>query len=109
LTYSWALDLAEKGIRVNAISPIARTPMVEANEQLRGIEWQPAHVAPLVTYLMSDEAKAITGRVIRLEGEELSLLSRPGTKRWTTRKAVWDQGTLSTAIPSLITSQVADT
>ena len=29
LTYSWSLDLAEYGIRVNAISPIARTAMVE--------------------------------------------------------------------------------
>src|SRR6202021_1447468 len=86
LTYSWALDLAASAIRVNAISPIARTAMVEYGMARgeSGTNIQPEHVAPLVTFLLSDDARGITGQVIRLEGPNLSLLSRPGARRTTT-------------------------
>jgi len=107
LTYSWALDLARHGIRVNAVSPIARTGMVERGVALgeRGTTVAPEHVAPLITYLMSDASEGVTGQVIRLEGPELSILSRPGAQRRTARSETWDQGTLAATVPGLIGDQ----
>ncbi len=104
LTYSWAMDLAPSGIRVNAISPIARTAMVDYGKALgeSGTDIPPEHVAPLVTFLLSDDAAAITGEVIRLEGANLSLLSRPGARRTTTESPTWDHDSLKAALPQLL-------
>jgi NAD(P)-dependent dehydrogenase (short-subunit alcohol dehydrogenase family) len=107
LTYSWALDLRRHGIRVNAISPIARTAMVDYGVALgeAGTDWPPSHVAPLVVYLMSDDAAGVTGQVIRLDGTTLSLQSRPGAQRWTATGERWDQGTIRTAVADLLAQQ----
>jgi len=104
LTYSWAMDLAASGIRVNAISPIARTAMVDYGKALgeSGTDIPPEHVAPLVTFLLSDDAEGITGQVIRLDGSRLSLLSRPGTQRTTTESPLWDHDSLRAALPRLL-------
>jgi NAD(P)-dependent dehydrogenase (short-subunit alcohol dehydrogenase family) len=104
LTYSWAMDLADAGIRVNAISPIARTAMVDYGKALgeSGTDIPPEHVAPLVTFLLSDDAATITGNVIRLEGPHLSLLSRPGARRTTVENPTWDHDALRAALPGLL-------
>ena len=104
LTYSWAMDLAVSGIRVNAISPIARTAMVDYGMALgeSGTDIAPEHVAPLVTFLLSDDAAGITGQVIRLEGTQLSLLSRPGARRTTEEAGHWDQDSLRAALPRML-------
>jgi NAD(P)-dependent dehydrogenase (short-subunit alcohol dehydrogenase family) len=106
LTYSWALDLRRHGIRVNAISPIARTAMVDYGvahgEPGPGPDWPPSHVAPLVTYLMSDAAAEVTGQVIRLDGRSLSLQSRPGAQRWGATADRWDHASITAAVARLL-------
>ena len=104
LTYGWALDLADRGVRVNAISPIARTGMVERGVARgeRGTDIDPARVAPLVTYLISDDSAEVTGHLIRLEGPELSVLSRPGAKRRTVRNELWDHEALCEELRRLL-------
>jgi NAD(P)-dependent dehydrogenase (short-subunit alcohol dehydrogenase family) len=104
LTYAWAMDLASSDIRVNAISPIARTAMVEYGVALgeSGTDIPPEHVAPLVTFLLSNDARGITGQVIRLEGERLSLLSKPGERRTTHEEGTWDHASLRAALPRLL-------
>jgi NAD(P)-dependent dehydrogenase (short-subunit alcohol dehydrogenase family) len=104
LTYSWAMDLASSGIRVNAISPIARTGMVDYGiaRGESGTTIPPEHVAPLVTFLLSDDARGITGQVIRLEGPQLSLLSKPGARRTSTEQSTWDHDTLATSLRLLL-------
>ncbi|MGH9026043.1 MAG: SDR family NAD(P)-dependent oxidoreductase [Acidimicrobiia bacterium] len=79
VTYGWAVDLAPLGIRVNAVSPAARTRMVDELERHRpsAVNWPAETVAPLVTFLLSDRAAHITGQVIRLIGRELSLMAHP--------------------------------
>jgi NAD(P)-dependent dehydrogenase (short-subunit alcohol dehydrogenase family) len=109
LTYSWALDLRRHNIRVNAVSPIARTAMVDygaAMGEAGSIEWPPSHVAPLVTYLMSDDAAEVTGQVIRLDGTSLSLQSRPGAQRWVATAERWDHRAVSEAVARLLAEQV---
>jgi NAD(P)-dependent dehydrogenase (short-subunit alcohol dehydrogenase family) len=104
LTYSWAMDLQVHGVRVNAVSPIARTAMVDYGVALgeRGTEIRPEHVAPLVTYLMSDAAAAVTGQVIRFDGPELSVLSRPGAQRRVARSDGWDYARIAAVLPTLL-------
>ena len=80
LTYGWAMDAAPHGVRVNALSPLARTAMSEAwaNRDAEHMdEPPPASVAPLVAYLLSDHAAGITGQVVRLDATGLSLMAPP--------------------------------
>jgi NAD(P)-dependent dehydrogenase (short-subunit alcohol dehydrogenase family) len=84
-TYAWALDLAQHNIRVNAISPLATTDrqrgVAASAESLVGYQTRatkgPENVAPLAVFLASDDAAYVTGQIVRLEGNDLSLFSHP--------------------------------
>ena len=93
LTYAWAVELAEHGIRVNAISPMAGDTGMTADTMAywagrgigraslakHGLEVMPkAEVnAPVVDFLLSDAASGVNGQVIRIVGEQLSLMTHP--------------------------------
>ncbi len=60
MTYTWALELARFGIRVNCIAPAASTRMTAAAKDAEGRDielpfWDPALNTPLVAYLISEE------------------------------------------------------
>ncbi|MGD9795881.1 MAG: SDR family NAD(P)-dependent oxidoreductase [Acidimicrobiia bacterium] len=89
LTYTWALELAGTGVRVNAISPLARTRMVEQMFDFHADDpgWSklnldhlppPAANAPTVVYLLSDLANEVHGQIVRINVGELALMSHPG-------------------------------
>lgn len=86
LTYSWALDVAGTGIRVNALSPMAATRMNTAIGDYfaaRGkpnpmvVTVTPEHNAPVVVFLLSDEAAGVHGQVVRIDGPRLALMAHP--------------------------------
>ena len=80
LTYSMALDLARHGIRVNGISPLAYTRMSDmstAGGYPTTAQVAPETIAPLVVFLASDAATNVTGQIVRLQGNTLSLFSHP--------------------------------
>lgn len=88
LTYSWAMELRGSGIRVNAISPLAETGMAAQNAHLMSLQAASRDVhyaslpnpevnAPLVSYLLSDEAAAINGQVVRIAARQLSFVTHP--------------------------------
>lgn len=99
LTYCWAVELAGTGVRVNAVSPNAQTRMADEFERYLGeralgqnVGKSPEGNAPAVIYLLSDAAAGINGQVLRIDGDELSLMSHPGvieptqhSPQWTTR------------------------
>ncbi len=80
LTYAMALDLARHGIRVNGISPLARTRMSDMSTvggYPTTADVPPETIAPLVVFLASDAASNVTGQIVRLQGNTLSLFSHP--------------------------------
>jgi NAD(P)-dependent dehydrogenase (short-subunit alcohol dehydrogenase family) len=82
LTIAAATELAEFGVRVNAIAPIARTRMTKDVPVLRDImapragfdRVAPEHVSQLMLYLASAECR-FTGRIFGVEGDDIFLFS----------------------------------
>lgn len=82
LTVSLAIELAEIGVRVNAVAPRARTEMTQQTEQVRQMMARPAdagaldvwdarHVAPLVGYLALPDCP-VTGEIFQAAGGEIT-------------------------------------
>ena len=82
MTYTWALELARYGIRVNAISPMATTRMSQTFKGPDGkvVEmpfFDPALNGPMVVFLCSDHGAYVTGQVFGTGGDRIALLSQP--------------------------------
>lgn len=79
MTYTWAVELGPKGVRVNAIAPgFTNTPMVQTVPEnvlddirsrtlLRRLG-EPEDIANAYLFLASDESTFITGQVIAVNG-----------------------------------------
>ncbi|MFD4324012.1 SDR family oxidoreductase [Nocardioides sp. NPDC058538] len=91
LTMSTARSMGRSGVRANAICPRAATAMTEG--VLSGDSYGPEHVAPLVTYLASPAAAAITGQVFVVYGGMIAVLAPP-TVAERFDNAAWDQDSL---------------
>jgi 3-oxoacyl-[acyl-carrier protein] reductase len=80
ITKSLARELARRKITVNAIAPLAATPMTEnirGNEKLAALtlariplgRWaEPDEIAPTFVYFASDAASYVTGQVLPVDG-----------------------------------------
>lgn len=73
-----ALELARYGVTVNAVAPVALTRMTEGlsdapetdeERDLRSPRW----IAPIVTWLASEESAGVTGRVFEASGQTLAI------------------------------------
>jgi 3-oxoacyl-[acyl-carrier protein] reductase len=84
ITYTWALELARYGIRVNAIGPLGTTRMSETARAF-GPDGKPLELpfidptlnGPMVAFLCSDEADWVSGQVFGTGGDRVSLLEQP--------------------------------
>src|SRR5919108_2671690 len=79
LMRSTALALAKYGVRANVISPEALTRMTERLPDTRRgqVAAPPEGIAPVVAYLGSDRASHITGQVIHVRGNQVSVWTNP--------------------------------
>ncbi len=97
LTLVQAAELARYGVTANALAPAARTGMTEEVFAERmavpdtGFDYfDPANVAPLVVWLVSEASSAVSGYVFEAEGDMLSVsdgwrrgpVRRRGDKAW---------------------------
>ncbi|MGI5184300.1 SDR family NAD(P)-dependent oxidoreductase [Dactylosporangium sp. CA-152071] len=96
LTYCWAADLTGTGVRVNAVSPNAHTRMADTFEAYLGaaakgqnVSKPPEQNAPAVIYLLSDAAAAVHGQVVRIDGDELSMIAHPVVQGTGAQDAEW--------------------
>jgi len=82
MTYTWAMELARYGIRVNAISPAGTTRMSQTFKGPDGKEIEmpfldPALNGPMVVFLCSDEGRYISGQVFGTGADRVTLLEQP--------------------------------
>src|SRR5690606_13716037 len=86
LSRSIALDLSRFNVRSNCISPFAWSPLIGTipqgtdEERARVAKIQqmtPEKIAPLAVYLLSDQAKDITGNIFVVRNNEIALMSQP--------------------------------
>jgi NAD(P)-dependent dehydrogenase (short-subunit alcohol dehydrogenase family) len=73
-----AIEMARYGVTVNAVAPVALTRMTEGlgpapetdeDRERRSPRW----IAPIVTWLASEESKGVTGRVFEASGDVLAV------------------------------------
>ncbi len=81
MTYTWALELARYGIRVNAISPSGTTRM-SATAKLGGKTVELPFLDPnqngaFVAYLCSDEGSWITGQIFGTGADRAQIVEQP--------------------------------
>ena len=100
-TYGWACDLKDTGIRVNAVSPLAFTPMAK---HLPHLPPPQANVGP-VLYLLSDRSNHITGQVIRIAGRKLSLMCHPANRAPVLESDEWSFDAIAAAFETTLTAQ----
>jgi NAD(P)-dependent dehydrogenase (short-subunit alcohol dehydrogenase family) len=92
LTRSTALAMAKYGVTVNCISPTADTRMTQRlPDERRGAATAtpPEAIAPVVAFLASDRAAHVTGQVIGVRGNEVTLYSHPAPLRTATSTGGW--------------------
>ena len=111
LSKSIALDMARYQVRSNCIAPFAWSRMIgsiptdtpdqkERVEKLKSMET--AKIAPMAVYLVSDEAKEVSGQIFAVRANEIFLISQNRPLRSVQRSAGWTPQDIAThAIPAL--------
>jgi NAD(P)-dependent dehydrogenase (short-subunit alcohol dehydrogenase family) len=98
LSQSIALDMARAGVRSNCIAPFAWSRMTAsipitgegAEERVKRLQSMSADkIAPLVAYLASDAAKAVTNQIFAVRKNEIVLFSKPRPVRSMTKLEGW--------------------
>jgi 3-oxoacyl-[acyl-carrier protein] reductase len=82
MTYTWALELARYGIRVNAISPSGSTRMSATYKGPDGKDVElpfidPTLNGPFVAFLCSDAANWVTGQIFGSGSGRVTILEQP--------------------------------
>ena len=97
-TYAWAAELADTGVRCNAISPLGRTRMVDTTRcylEAHGLPMyggeapDPEANAPVAVFLLSDRSADLNGQIVRIEGGQLSIMTHPAVWLPVLTRDVW--------------------
>ncbi len=105
MTYTWAIDAAARGVRVNALSPLAAGAMVAQSAAYMGhpIEApEPAANAPAVSYLLSDASAHVTGQIVRVDGPLLALMAHPAILEPVLHRECWTSDDVARAFASAL-------
>ncbi|MFM9968757.1 MAG: SDR family oxidoreductase, partial [Burkholderiales bacterium] len=111
LSKSIALDMQRYNVRSNCVSPFAWSRMIgtiptQTDAQKARVEklklMTTAKIAPMVVYLLSDEASAVNGQIFGVRMNEIFLMSQPRPIRSVQRSEGWTpQSIAQHAIPAM--------
>ena len=113
LSKSTALDMARYNVTSNAIAPFAWSRLIgtipaETDDEKARVErlkqLSPAHIAPLVAFLGSDEAADVSGQIFGVRGKEIMVFSQPRPVRSVFNAEGWSVDSLSAIKGSLQSS-----
>jgi NAD(P)-dependent dehydrogenase (short-subunit alcohol dehydrogenase family) len=91
MTVAWSVELAEHGVRVNGLFPLAHTRMALADTRSPAPpEETPERIAPMVTYLLSDLSTAVTGQLIRFTANKIHIVRQVSAKEPVLRNEGWE-------------------
>ena len=129
LTWCMATDLADFGIRCNAVCPGAKTRLStgpEYEEMIRGLETRgilseglaeislnsppPSECVPIYAYLLSDAAKEVNGRIFTASGPYVGLFPLMAEKMVGARDPAdgpWTVEALATAVAETIEGEAS--
>jgi NAD(P)-dependent dehydrogenase (short-subunit alcohol dehydrogenase family) len=105
LTYTWSIELAASGVRVNALSPRGDSRMSQYGGEYiashttgpQVVEPPPEVNAPAVAFLLSDFSAGITGQILRVDGPAMGLMTHPAVAVPMVVNPEWDVASLSAA------------
>ncbi len=115
LTLGTAIDMARYGVTCNAISPAARTRLIDETYKRKGSSaaermpagrgfdpYDPENIAPLVAYLATDAARSVSGQVFHVVGGKIDLFQGWHPARSIEKKGRWEVGELEKRIRELL-------
>jgi NAD(P)-dependent dehydrogenase (short-subunit alcohol dehydrogenase family) len=96
MIYTWSLELAGSGVRINGLSPFGATrmgmPKDATPEQVAALHanvQQPEANSPVVEFLLSDLAKDVNGQLVRIDKGELQLYTHPALLLPSATRSEW--------------------
>lgn len=105
MTYAWAVDATGRGVRVNALSPLAAGAMVAQSAAHFGHPLaapEPARNAPAVSYLLADDSAHVTGQIVRVDGSHLSLMAHPAIVELVLYRECWTSDDVARAFADVL-------
>jgi len=110
MTYTWAIELAKYGIRVNAIGPLGSTAMSDSYKDDEGNVGgnsgiDPCLNGPALVYLCSDEAGAVNGQIMGTGGDRLAHMVQPHYGKTLLMNGGWDLESIRKQFPMHMPAQ----
>jgi NAD(P)-dependent dehydrogenase (short-subunit alcohol dehydrogenase family) len=102
LVRSAAAGLHRYGVTANAVAPIARTRMMAQVPMDLPETGEPEDVAPMVAFLLLDEAKHITGQVYTVVGGKIAVWDQPHEVRTMYKDGRWTPAEIALRLDSSI-------
>lgn len=99
LVRSAAAGMYKYGVTANAIAPVASSRM-SANVPMDIEMGEPEDVAPLVVYLLGDDARDITGQVYTAVGGRVAVWNQPAEVRAMEKDGRWTPEELAERLPT---------
>jgi len=118
-TWSTAYALARFGITTNCLIPSAATRMSDSifanagtlskrfgdtmqSDLVSGTYRDPANIAPLAIYLLSDAARGINGQIFRVQGYEIAHMAGVAFDKTMTSIGPWEVDAIADRLPDAL-------